>query len=405
MTDVIVSGDAAQVELLAVRYGARLKKQLKTHAVLEVTGVQLSHLSQDVDVQTLSGDEPVRAMGVTAEAIGADQVRGRAAGGCGGLPAEASAWPSSIRASTRGTRQLRDAVVLSLDFTGATRFRGQDQNGHGTHIAGIIRDIAPGAHIISLKVMGADGSGITSSVLEAFDWVIDNHRQWNIKVINVSLGHPVMESERDDPLCQAVRRATDAGILVTVAAGNNGKLADGRPVIAAVGSPGHARAALTVGALNTRQTPPRSDDVMATYSSRGPTAIDGVLKPDLVAPGNRIVAAVPARSTLAQTYPDQVVGQGARHGDGVERHEHVVGRGGGGGGGAAGSAVDVAGGGEADAAADEQPRGRKRPDRVGRGQPEPAGGGVVGDRTCRYFGGHDDRRGGCDGVAARILSR
>ena len=311
MTDVIVSVDAAQIELLAVRYGARLKKQLRTRAVLEVTGVQLSHLSQDVDVQTLSGDEPVRAMGGDG---GSDWRRP----GPGRAPRLRGFTGRGIGVAVIDTGvdarhpAVRDGLVLSLDFTGETRFRGQDQNGHGTHIAGNIRDIAPGAHIISLKVMGADGSGSTSSVLEAFDWVIDNHRQWNIKVVNVSLGHPVMESERDDPLCQAVRRATDAGILVTVAAGNNGKLADGRPVIAAVGSPGHARAALTVGAVNTRQTPQRSDDVMATYSSRGPTAIDGVLKPDLVAPGNRIVAAVPARSTLALTYPDQVVGQGAR---------------------------------------------------------------------------------------------
>ena len=130
---------------------------------------------------------------------------------------------------------LRSRVALSLDFTGArVRTRDGDENGHGTHIAGIIRDVAPGAHIVSLRAMGADGSGFTSNVIEAIEWAIDNRRAWNIKIINVSLGHPVMESEKDDPLCQAVQKATDAGILVTVAAGNVGKLADGTAVVGGI---------------------------------------------------------------------------------------------------------------------------------------------------------------------------
>ena len=85
------------------------------------------------------------------------------------------------------------------------------------------------------RAFGADGSGYTSNVIEAIDWAIDNRRAWNIRVVNISLGHPIVESEQDDPLCQAVQRATDAGILVTVAAGNGISNADGDggPAVAA----------------------------------------------------------------------------------------------------------------------------------------------------------------------------
>ncbi len=151
-----------------------------------------------------------------------------------------------------------------------------------------------------------------------------------------------MESVQDDPLCQAVQRATDAGILVTVAAGNVGKLADGTPVIGGISSPGNSPAALTVGALNTRQTAARSDDVMATYSSRGPTMIDGVLKPELVAPGNRILSAVPKDAYLRESAAGAGGGARGRHGDGAERHEHVRRRRRRGGGPAAGCPADDA---------------------------------------------------------------
>ena len=74
-SDIIVSASDAQIQILATRYGARIKKRLRNAAVLEVTGGQLRDLSEDADVSSVSGDLPVRTMAtVTAEAIGADQV-------------------------------------------------------------------------------------------------------------------------------------------------------------------------------------------------------------------------------------------------------------------------------------------------------------------------------------------
>jgi serine protease AprX len=209
---------------------------------------------------------------------------------------------------------LGDRILVSKDFVEG-RGLGGDEFGHGTHVAGIIAErgrdgysgMAPGAWIANLRVLGPDGSGTTGDVIEAIDWAVQNRRRYNIRIINLSLGHPVFESYLDDPLCQAAQRAVDAGILVIAAAGNFGKTPDGRPVVGGIVAPGNTPSVLTVGAVNTRGTAKRSDDVMATYSSRGPTLIDRVLKPELVAPGNRIVAAAAPGSYLATTYPERVV--------------------------------------------------------------------------------------------------
>ncbi len=202
--------------------------------------------------------------------------------------------------------------------------------------------MAPDARLLNLRAMGPDGSGATSDVIAAIDWAIAHQAEYNIRVINLSLGHPVFESAADDPLCQAVQRAVDAGILVVAAAGNFGKTAEGCPIVGGIVSPGNSPAALTVGALNTKGTPQRSDDVMATYSSRGPTAIDGVVKPELVAPGNRIVSVSANQSVFETQFPANdrsgVRGEGL-HRD--ERDEHVGGGGVGCGGAAAGGQPDA----------------------------------------------------------------
>ena len=386
-TDVIVAGSDEQVQALATRYGARVKKRLRNAAVLEVSGGQLRDLSEDAEVASVSGDVPVRTMStVTAEAIGADQVWAGAFEGLRGFTGRGIGVAVIDTGVDARHPYLGNRVALSLDFTGnrVERARGRDENGHGTHVAGIIRDVAPGAHIVSLKAMGADGSGFTSNVLEALQWAIDNKRAWNLKIVNISLGHGVMESEKDDPLCQAVKRATDAGLLVTVAAGNVGKMSDGRAVIGGITSPGNSPHALTVGAVNTKQTAARSDDVMTTYSSRGPTMIDGVLKPELVAPGNRILSSVPRDGYLPGLLPERVTGRGANvfmELSGTSMSAAV----------AAGAAALLleaqapdAAGGKGSAAADEQRGGRERPARSRRREPERGRGRSGGEANSRY---------------------
>jgi serine protease AprX len=193
-----------------------------------------------------------------------------------------------------------------------------DAYGHGTHIAGLIagdglsstgfifsqtfKGIAPGANIVNLRVLDANGSGTDSQVIAAIGQAISLKSKYNIKVINLSLGRGVFESYKLDPLCQAVERAWKSGIVVVVAAGNNGRYLP-TAGYATVTSPGNDPYALTVGAMKPMGTPERADDLIASYSSKGPTLIDHVVKPDLVAPGNLLVSTETSNTTLFNTEP------------------------------------------------------------------------------------------------------
>src|SRR5260370_29128133 len=118
----------------------------------------------------------------------------------------------------------------------------------------------------------------------------------------------VMESYTLDPLCQAVEEAWQAGIVVAVAAGNHGRDNSMNTYgYSTITSPGNDPAVITVGAMRDMGTTPRGDDLIASYSSKGPTLLDQVVKPDLVAPGNQIISALAVNSTITTTYPGNVV--------------------------------------------------------------------------------------------------
>jgi subtilisin family serine protease len=228
-----------------------------------------------------------------------------------------------LRDEVKGKRR----VVFSWDFTG--RGSLDDPFGHGTHVAGTIagdgsstagttRDftgMAPGANLINFKVLDEKGRGYVSSVIAAIDQAISIRTLYNIRVINLSLAAPPIDSYVNDPLCQAVARATKAGIVVVAAAGNFGQDQNGNKVYGGITSPGISPAAITVGATNTLNTNVRSDDTVAPYSSRGPTlshttnpltgavTYDFLAKPDLVAPGCRLVALERYQNYLVTTYP------------------------------------------------------------------------------------------------------
>jgi serine protease AprX len=211
-------------------------------------------------------------------------------------------------------------VVYTQDFTGGN---GADQYGHGTHVAGIaggngsssdclgctrsLRGMAPNASFVNLRVLDANGQGSDSSLIAAIGQAIHLKRLYNIRVINLSLGRPIYESYKLDPLCQVVEAAWKAGIVVVAAAGNDGRDDSiGNDGYGTIESPGNDPYVITVGAIKAMGTYTRTDDLVASYSSKGPTAIDHVVKPDLMAPGNHVVSLLAPSSMLAEEPANQV---------------------------------------------------------------------------------------------------
>ena len=199
-----------------------------------------------------------------------------------------------------------------------------DQFGHGTHVAGILAGdgaastgswytrtfmgIAPAAEIVNLRVLNGQGQGSDSAVIRAIFRAIQLKSQYNIRVINLSLGRPVYESHLLDPLCIAVEAAWKAGMVVVVAAGNDGRdNSQGENGYGTINAPGNDPAVITVGAMKTMFTVTRADDLIASYSSKGPTTYDNIVKPDVVAPGNLMVSVLAPNSWLSANYPQNDV--------------------------------------------------------------------------------------------------
>lgn len=184
-------------------------------------------------------------------------------------------------------------IVAFYDFVNK-KSHPYDDNGHGTHVAGDIagnggksagkyKGTAPRANVIGLKVLNKSGSGPTSNVIAGLQWCIDNKDKYNIQVINMSLGAAPGASHKEDLVAAAALKAWEAGMVVVAAAGNEG------PEEGTISSPGIHPTIITVGAMDDRNTKDRSDDLIAEFSSRGPTS-DGSNKPDILAPGTDIIS-------------------------------------------------------------------------------------------------------------------
>ncbi|HEV8098615.1 MAG TPA: S8 family serine peptidase, partial [Gaiellaceae bacterium] len=201
-------------------------------------------------------------------------------------------------------------VLAQLDMTTLENNSPGDGSGHGTLVAGLAAGSAPHhagadptAGIVSLDVMDDQGMARTSDVIAAAQWILKNHRQYNIRVANFSLHSATPTSSRWDPLDKAVEKLWFDGVVVVAASGNQGQ--GGQPTPMAY-APANDPFVITVGALDLHNSanPDRAD--LAPWSAWGYT-LDGFAKPELSAPGRGIVGPVPAGSTLAAEKPAQVI--------------------------------------------------------------------------------------------------
>jgi serine protease AprX len=180
-------------------------------------------------------------------------------------------------------------ILAFRDFVSA-RGEPYDDNGHGTHVSGILGGdgtasqgryvgAAPGCALVSLKVLDRRGNGNKEDLLRAFTWILRYHREYQIRIVNISVGTTYKTNADHTRLIRGVEELWDQGLVVVAAAGNEG------PGFGSVTAPGCSRKIITVG----------SSDLLEGkkgISGRGPTN-DCVCKPDLVAPGVRIVSCIP----------------------------------------------------------------------------------------------------------------
>ena len=188
---------------------------------------------------------------------------------------------------------LTGRLIRFHDFVGR-RPLAYDDNGHGTHVCGIIcgsgaasqgkyMGMAPGVRLVVGKVLDEKGDGSTESMLRGLDWILRIRKQCRVRILNISVGIGTLEeAQKEQQLKAMIEEVWDSGILVVCAAGNKG------PDPGTISAVGGSSKAVTVGCHDGRyeiDSPGRCE----TYSGRG---VEGAAlrKPDLVAPGTDIVS-------------------------------------------------------------------------------------------------------------------
>ncbi len=326
--------NSREVRALLARNGVLLGDTMPKLGAMKVDlpAQAISSLMKHESMNYISPDVQIQSLGHVNATTGADQVR-NAPGLIGSLLGATAIDGTGVTIAVVDSGmdlshvafQPSGRMKYKKDFTTENK-PDKDYYGHGTHVASLAvgnytngtgtsyQGIAYNANFVNLRVLDANGIGSTSTLLAALNWFLTpadptkplsgsnpmNKDKYGIRVVNISLGAPAVSSYQNDPVCRAARALVDAGLVVVAAAGNNGKDANGNKIYGQIHSPGNEPSVITVGAANTFGTDSHVDDGVATYSSRGPTRsyytddagvrhYDNLLKPDLIAPGNKLI--------------------------------------------------------------------------------------------------------------------
>jgi len=272
----------------------------------DLTSNEITFLAKQKDIRFISSNRPVSTcLNIARPTVGAAAAQAQGLSGQGVAVAviDSGIYPHP---------DVNGAIDAFVDFADGTT-TPNDLLGHGTHVSGIVlgrgvenaeyTGIAPKSRLISLKVFGSDNYTTLGLILQAMSWVYDNAERYNIRVVNMSLGAQAIEPFEFDPICQAARALWKKNIVVVASVGNEGTQGAG-----SVRTPGSCPYCLTVGATNDRRTLPRADDILAQFSSLGPT-LDGFVKPDCIAPGVDVISLRAPGSTLDRQLQQNRVGQ------------------------------------------------------------------------------------------------
>jgi serine protease AprX len=260
-----------------------------------------------------NANTPPASLALVNDAIGADELHAR---GIDGDNVGVALIDSGIApVGNLATANATNAPDLSFESQ-ASDYRYLDTYGHGTHMAGIITSVAPGAHLVSLKVATRDGAVDVTQVIAAIDWVVAHRSDpgMNIRVLNLAFGTDGVQGYQSDPLTHAVESAWRNGITVVVAGGNEGSE---RPALT---NPATDPYVIAVGAADLKNTAGVSDDTVAPFSSRG----SSLRSVDVVAPGVSIASLRTPGSTIDDAHPTARVGEDHFRGSGTSQAAAVT---------------------------------------------------------------------------------
>lgn len=245
----------------------------------------LAEIAECEHVMYITSDiEAKMCMDIARPTVGVSDTEGLTGKGIGIAVIDTGIYPHE---------DIKNNITGFIDYVNNKK-KPYDDNGHGTHCAGIIasngfasagryRGIAPGSDLIGLKVMDYKGEGNISNILAAMNWINNNAEAYHIKIASLSLGAGISSYAKYDPLILAAEKLWNNGITVVAAAGNDG------PAYATINSPGAGKNVITVGCSDDKKTVDPSDDTIADFSSRGPSRYTKY-KPDIVAPGVDIIS-------------------------------------------------------------------------------------------------------------------